>query len=98
MNVQKVFDDAHREHYIIVQLSGLDCKASLVRDDASQIVNYVRTLAATPSIDAGQRDKVSGSIAAARMALAEALLAVKLCEIEYRKVTARKQIKETHNV
>ena len=69
-----------REQYIDIQLRGLDTKASWLRDDATQIAQYVRTLAATPSEDSSQRDKVCGSISAAKMALTEALKTLTECE------------------
>lgn len=87
--VGRIFDEARRESYIQTQIDGANCKSAWVRDDARQIADYVRSLIATPSIDSDRIEAARGSISAARLALTEALLAVRLAETEFNKHTKR---------
>jgi hypothetical protein len=68
-----------RERYISVAIRGIDSKAAHIRTDAHSIVSYAETLISMKQ----ESDEMRGSIAAARMALTEALLAVRVAEQEY---------------
>jgi hypothetical protein len=73
------FYHEHRARYISVAIRGIDSKAAHIRDDAQSIVSYTQTLISMKQ----ECDEMRGSMAAARMALTEALLAVRVAEQEY---------------
>ena len=79
-----------RDRYIAVQRHGIDRASSWIRNEAAQISGYASSLAATRSRDPDMIASVRGSIGAARLALTEALLAVRLAENEFNRATAPK--------
>jgi hypothetical protein len=76
------FYHERRANYIAVAVRGIDTRAAHIRHDAQSVISYTRTLISMKQ----ESDEMRGSIAAARMALTEALLAVRVAEEEYDRV------------